>query len=231
MIKTKNNNTVQKNMNIFLDEFNIDKRIIPLFRAPIILKKEYLLKKYKEEKKIVVQKKLIFRVKPLNVKLVKYVKILSKYKKKINKIILKNINNKNVNKYLFLEKDDLTNLKINLNYLYIKIKEVMLPQTFPLGTTDPFLNKTASTSSRSLPSFSSLYLPWSVNTESTAKNRAGLSIISVKNNNINNLFTNKRLFKLFIPYKQNNEYNKLEAMTNSPLVIQRGSGTASLRSP
>lgn len=219
MIKNKKNNTVlaaelrgigrSEKMNIFLDEINVDKRIIPLFRAPIILQK---LKNYNEDSNTVTQKKLIFSLKPINEKLVKYVNRLSKYKNKINKIILadlrdrseKNLslrpsaNKNNVNKYLFLEKDNLTKLKIKLNYLNIKIKEIMETQTLrlPLSpvSSAPFKFRGSAT-------------------------QPGLSNTSFKrgaiNNNINNLLTSKRLFKLFGPYKKNNDCNNLEALTNS----------------
>lgn len=114
------------NINIHLDNFNIDKRIKPLFRTPVVLKKIFLLKKYKNKKLIVIQKKLIFRVKPLNEKLVKYTDILKNYKKNINKVILTNNNSSKKIKYLFLRKDDLSKLKIYLNLINFKLN-LLLP--------------------------------------------------------------------------------------------------------
>lgn len=110
-------NENQIKTNIYWDSFNIDKRIIPLFRTPIILKKIEQLKKSKDNKSAVNQKKLTFKIIPLNNKLVKFYKIIDRYKKRINKLILRNIKEKDINnsKFLFLENNDLSKLKIYLN--------------------------------------------------------------------------------------------------------------------
>ena len=83
MKTSKNKNTVvgltQKiKPNIYLDELDVDNRIIPLFKTPIILKKVQLLKT-NDNIKIHAQK-LSIKIKPLNIKLVEYSNILSKYK-------------------------------------------------------------------------------------------------------------------------------------------------------
>ena len=80
-------NENQIKTNIYLDSFNIDKRIIPLFRTPIILKKIEQLKKSKDNKSTVIQKKLTFKIIPLNQKLVKYSNIIDRYKIRNNKLI------------------------------------------------------------------------------------------------------------------------------------------------
>jgi hypothetical protein len=119
----KNKNLVAQKLktNIYLDDFKVDNRIIPLFKTPIILKKIQLLKKFKSNESIEIQRKLSFKIKPLNEKLVKYSKIINRYKIKINKMILKNIKIKKKNidnsKFLFLEGGDLRKLKLYLNKL------------------------------------------------------------------------------------------------------------------
>ena len=112
-------NENQKKTNIYLDSFNIDNRIIPLFRTPIILQKIDQLKKSKDNNSTVNQKKLTFNIIPLNKKLVKYYNNIDNFKKRINKLILKNIKEKNINnsKFIFLENNDLSKLKIYLNKL------------------------------------------------------------------------------------------------------------------
>lgn len=117
----------KSNINIYLNKSKLDKRIIPLFSSPIILKKEKLLKRFYDEKKIIIQKKLRFRVEPLNERLIKYFKKIKLYKKKINKIILGNINTKNINKYLFIQKGNLSDIELNLklNYTYFQIKKII----------------------------------------------------------------------------------------------------------
>jgi hypothetical protein len=118
---------VQDDQNIYLDNFEIDKRIIPMFRIPIILKKIHLQKysstNNEEDEKV--KKKLIYKVKTLNEKLRKYSKILKKYKNKINDIILINNKKNNIekNKFLFLSKDDLTKLKLYLNEILFNINK------------------------------------------------------------------------------------------------------------
>jgi hypothetical protein len=119
-MKTNKNLAAQKSKtNIYLDDFKVDKRIIPLFKTPIILKKIQLLKKSKDNDSIVIQKKLSFKIKPLNKKLVKYSNIIDRYKIRINRMILKNImikkENINNSKFLFLKNDDLSKLKLYLN--------------------------------------------------------------------------------------------------------------------
>ena len=112
----KNNQNLKTN--IYLDEFKVDTRIVPLFKTPITLKKIQLLKKFKDNKSIEVQKKLTFRIKPINQKLRKYSNNLNSYKNNIYNVILNNINIKNNNinmsKYLFLNNNDKSKLKIYL---------------------------------------------------------------------------------------------------------------------
>jgi hypothetical protein len=110
-------NANQIKTNIYLDSFNIDKRIIPLFRTPIILKKIDQLKKSKDNNSTVIQKNLTFKIIPLNKKLVKYSNIIDNFKKSINKLILINIKEKNIynSKFIFLDNNDLSKLKIYLN--------------------------------------------------------------------------------------------------------------------
>ena len=112
-------NENQIKTNIYLDSFNTDKRIIPLFRTPIILKKIEQLKKSKDNKSTVIQKKLTFKIIPLNQKLVKYSNIIDRYKIRINQLILRNIKAEhkiiNNSKFIFLENNDLSKLKIFLN--------------------------------------------------------------------------------------------------------------------
>ena len=112
----KNNQNLKTN--IYLDEFKVDTRIVPLFKTPITLKKIQLLKKFKDNKSIEVQKKLTFRIKPINQKLRNYSNNLLEYKNNIYNVILNNINIKNNNinmsKYLFLNNNDKSKLKIYL---------------------------------------------------------------------------------------------------------------------
>jgi hypothetical protein len=133
----KLNENQLNNVNIYLDDFKIDKRIIPLFKTPIILKKIELLKKSTVNNKIKTplsskgtkeinlgdnvfnQKNLTFKIIPLNKKLVKYSNTIDKYKKKINKMILRNIKikKKNINdsNFLFLNNKDISKFKLYLD--------------------------------------------------------------------------------------------------------------------
>ena len=124
MEKTKNKiiSAQKLQTNIYLDEFKVDKRIIPLFKTPIILKKIQLLKTLNTDETIKIHaaaQKLSFKIKPLNIKLVKYSNDIFNYKLNINKLILNNIKIKNINnsKFLFLENNDLSSFKFYLKKL------------------------------------------------------------------------------------------------------------------
>lgn len=120
----KNNRLHHLKTNIYLDDFKVDTRIIPLFRTPITLNKIQLLKKFKDNKSIEIQNKLTVRIKPINQKLRKYSNILYDYKNNIYNIILNNINIKNNNinmsKYLFLN-----NASGDKNKLKFYLKKVL----------------------------------------------------------------------------------------------------------
>jgi hypothetical protein len=127
---------------MYSDAFKIDKRIIPLFKTPIILKKIDLLKYSNNEDKVKVQRKLVYKIKTLNQKLSKYSRNIKRFKIEINQIILNNIKNNNEflssanaplsagmeeNKFLFLSKDDIAKLRLYLNKIFININENFTP--------------------------------------------------------------------------------------------------------
>ena len=110
-----NKNNQNLKTNIYLDDFKVDTRIIPLFKTPITLKKIQLHKKFKDNKSIEIQKKLTFRIKPINQKLRKYSNTLKNYNNNIYNIILNNAGGINMSKYLFLNNNDKSGEALKLN--------------------------------------------------------------------------------------------------------------------
>ena len=85
-----NNNNLNKNK-YENTEINIDKRIIPLFSTPVILKKINDQKRNKYNFNVLnPQKKLTFKKTTLNEMLDIYLKGLNIYKSNLNKYLLKN---------------------------------------------------------------------------------------------------------------------------------------------
>lgn len=104
--------------NIHWDEIEIDRRIIPLFRSNIELKKKELLKKNNYDLNSIRPKKLklINDVIPLNVKLVKIYDLINNYSLIINNLYLRNDILK------ALPSEDRLNIKISLDNISLKLK-------------------------------------------------------------------------------------------------------------
>ena len=68
------------------DDGQIEKRILPLFSVPVILKKISDKKKYKNFSSIIPQKKLMYKVVILNKKLNKLVNSIHKYNLNLNEL-------------------------------------------------------------------------------------------------------------------------------------------------
>ena len=98
----------------------IDKKILPLFSTPILLKKISLKKKNKFLS--IPQKKLIYEITTLNNKLVKFDKSIKKYNIQFKKFIL---NHNKLEMILFFTKDDYLKLIFNLKNIFFKIKKLI----------------------------------------------------------------------------------------------------------
>lgn len=109
---------IMKFNNIHWDDIEIDRRILPLFRSNIQIKKKELLKKNNYDLNLIRPKKLqlINEVIPLNVKLVKTYNLINNYSLIINNLYLKN----DVLKALPFE--DKLNIKMYLDNIVLKLK-------------------------------------------------------------------------------------------------------------
>lgn len=98
------------------DDGQIEKRILPLFSVPVILKKISDKKKYKNFSSIIPQKKLMYKVVILNKKLNKLVNSIHKYNLNLN-----SFKGNKLDFILFLRDNLYFNLKIRLSNISYKI--------------------------------------------------------------------------------------------------------------
>ena len=117
-------NNIKKPLNSFND---IDKKILPFFSNPIILKRIEDKKKNKDLNQVNPQKKLIYKIIKLNEKLVKFTTSIKNYNLNLDSLKLTEVGNKRTETefILFIRNNLYYNLKFRLSNILYKIEKFL----------------------------------------------------------------------------------------------------------
>ena len=115
-------NNIKKPLNSFND---VDKKILPFFSNPIILKRIEDKKKNKDLNQVNPQKKLIYKIIKLNEKLVKFTTSIKNYNLNLDSFKLTEVDNKRTETefILFIRNNLYYNLKFRLSNILYKIEK------------------------------------------------------------------------------------------------------------
>lgn len=126
-----------KNYNIHWDKLKIDKRIIPLFKSHILIKKKELLKKNNSKHDSINPKKLklVNDVIPLNIKIVQMYSLINNHSLIIDNLYIKN------EIFRKLPSEDTLNVSISLENFVLKLKAFEPIFNFKNFTSSDYLFK------------------------------------------------------------------------------------------